>query len=450
MRRTLFLAALLFAAPAQAATSLPAATEPGISASRLTGGSYLVKFTQTAYKGVAGRDFTIVCFNSNPRLGGSGPPKRSVTHLRRLPLRHASVRVKPSRGDDVCAFVRGEASPADADFFIALTTSGRRWLADFRTSAEVGALLLSARTAGASAGAWPAYSQLPKRARRLAAHLPSPGATPSGKAIGYYSDGKQRVTVTGISSSGARLFFAMNGDDAATNTPVVTNAVAPPSEPSGQLPVGPFPAAGTPLPDATVAGVTATQSGSDVAVSFAGPDAEAAYARLAGQRTVATCSRTQVPVLGIEIPRDVTFTVTAPAQVGTLHLNVGSGAVSTCSLGIVPGAPVVQVAVGETGRAPLEDGLGAQALLIVARRASGTGSGSYLSSASTATSLSNSTAVLASPADTPADRSVGVYSDAKQHLAVVVRTLTGRRLYADFDGPVLKTNLLSVTQLVPF
>src|SRR3954451_8477476 len=237
MRRTLFLAALLFAAPAQAATSLPAATEPGISASRLTGGSYLVKFTQTAYKGVAARDFNIVCFNPPARLGGSGPPKRSVTHLRRLPIRHASVRVKPSPGDNVCAFVRGEATPADADFLIALTTSGRRWLADFRTSAEVGTLLLSARAAGGSAGAWPTYSQLPERARRLAADLPSPGATPRGKAVGYYSDGKQSVTITGISASGARLVFAMNGDDAAANTPVVTNAIAPPSEPSGQLPV---------------------------------------------------------------------------------------------------------------------------------------------------------------------------------------------------------------------
>ena len=451
MRRTLFLAAVLFAAPAQAATSLPAATEPGISATPESGGRYHVKFTQAAYAKVRGRDFTIGCFNSAARPGGAGPPKRSATHLGRLPVRRSSVRVKAPKGDNVCAFVRGEADLADADFLVAFDTAGRQWIADFITSAQTTAVLMSARNAGRASGSWPAYSALPQRVRQATAQLATPAARPAGgKTIGYYSDGKQSAAVVGISAAGHRLSFSMNGEDATTNIASVTNVVAPPSEPSGTLPEGPFPAAGTPLPDATVPGVTASQSGNDVAVAFSGPDAEAAYAKIAGKQTVVSCSRAQAPVLGIQIPRDVTFAVTPPAAPGTLHIDVGAGTVSTCSLGIAPGSPVVQVAVGEAGRAPLEDGLGAQALMIVARRAAGDGSGGYLSAQSLSTSFSGATAVLATPDGTPGDRSVGAFSDTKQHLSVVVVTLTGRRLYADFDGTTVRTNLLSVTQLVPF
>src|SRR4051794_14805473 len=108
MRRTLFLAAVLFAAPAQAAT-LPVATEPGITVSRNSSGSYLVTFTPRAYKGVAGRSFDIACMSSAARLGGAGAPKRSVKHLGRLPARVSSIRVTPPRGDNVCAFIRGQA-----------------------------------------------------------------------------------------------------------------------------------------------------------------------------------------------------------------------------------------------------------------------------------------------------------------------------------------------------
>src|SRR5689334_5216961 len=201
MRRTLFLAAVLFAAPAQAATSLPAATEPGISVSPESGGRYHVKFTQAAYAKVRGRAFTIGCFNSEARPGGAGPPKRSATHLGRLPIRKSSVRLKAPKGDNVCAFVRGEADLMDADFLVALDANGRRWLTDFTTSAQTTAVLFSARAAGRASGAWPAYSALPQRVRSATARLASPTARPTGKAIGYYSDGKQRASVVGISAA---------------------------------------------------------------------------------------------------------------------------------------------------------------------------------------------------------------------------------------------------------
>jgi hypothetical protein len=142
-----------------------------------------------------------------------------------------------------------------------------------------------------------------------------------------------------------------------------------------------------------------------------------------------------------------TYEVDAPAQPTTLH--IPAGRMGACSLSVAPGAPVVQLAVGEAGRAQLEDGLTSQALQAVARRAAGGGTGPYPSAASLATSFANATAVLANPNETPGDRSVGIYSDERTHLAVVARTMTGRRLYADFDGDVITTNLTSVADLIP-
>src|SRR4051794_21390613 len=163
--------------------------------------------------------------------------------------------------------------------------------------------------------------------------------------------------------------------------------------------MGPSPPAGTPLPDATVAGVTAAQSRSEIAISFAGADAAAAYGRLAGRRVLVTCTRFAAPTLFVNASRPALFAVQAPQQPGTLRLNVGAGRFATCSLSVAPGAPVVQVAVGDPGRAPLEDGLSVQALAAVAQRAAGDGSGGYGSAQSVATSLADATVVLAAPSD---------------------------------------------------
>jgi hypothetical protein len=445
MRRTIFLAAVLFAtAPAQAAT-LPSASEPGIAVTRDSGGGYVLTFTAAAYRPIAGRRVSIACTDSAGRLPAASPPKRFVSSLS-VPTRRAPIRLRPAAGTDVCAF-----ASSHADFLVALDAGARRFLADYKAAVGVEEAVVLAATAGRTHASWPSYDTLPRRFRQEVAQLATPGAHPSGKAFGYYSDGRRRMAVAGISATGARLSFSISGEDATTNILGVTNVLDDPSAPSGTLPVGAFPPAGTPLPDATVPGVTATQAGREVDVAFSGADAEAAYRRLAGQRVAAVCTKTEQPVLGLVLQNaTATFTLTAPDQPTTLRLDLGTGAYSTCSLAVAAGAPVVQVAVGEAGRAPLEDGLTSQALQAVSRRAAGDGTGGYASASSVSGAFSGAVVALGAPGDTPSDRRVGVFSDGRTHLAVVARTLTGRRLYADFSGSVLRTNLLSVMDLIPF
>jgi hypothetical protein len=48
---------------------------------------------------------------------------------------------------------------------------------------------------------------------------------------------------------------------------------------------------------------------------------------------------------------------------------------------------------------------------------------------------------LASPADTPPARTIGYYSDRHEHVAVVVVSKSGRRLFIELAGDVLTTNV---------
>jgi hypothetical protein len=48
---------------------------------------------------------------------------------------------------------------------------------------------------------------------------------------------------------------------------------------------------------------------------------------------------------------------------------------------------------------------------------------------------------LAGPSDTPPDGAVGYYSDGEQHAAAVVLSASGKRLFLEFNGDVLHTNI---------
>jgi hypothetical protein len=58
-------------------------------------------------------------------------------------------------------------------------------------------------------------------------------------------------------------------------------------------------------------------------------------------------------------------------------------------------------------------------------------------------SLKLSVVALPSPADTPPAGSIGYYSDGAQHVATVVLSATGRRLFLEFDADeIIRTNVL--------
>jgi hypothetical protein len=48
---------------------------------------------------------------------------------------------------------------------------------------------------------------------------------------------------------------------------------------------------------------------------------------------------------------------------------------------------------------------------------------------------------LTAPSDTPPGRAIGYYSDGAQHVAAVIVSAAGRRLFVEYDGDVLHTNV---------
>ena len=57
--------------------------------------------------------------------------------------------------------------------------------------------------------------------------------------------------------------------------------------------------------------------------------------------------------------------------------------------------------------------------------------------------LKLSVVALASPSDTPPSGSIGYYSDGAQHVAAVVLSATGRRLFFEFDADeTVRTNVI--------
>src|SRR4051794_13149900 len=105
MRRTIFLAAVLFTASAPAhAAGVPAEFQirtAGLTATRGPGGSYLLTANAHAYRALAGRRVVITFASAARRLPAAAPPRTYITRLR-APRRPAPFRVRPARGVGLC------------------------------------------------------------------------------------------------------------------------------------------------------------------------------------------------------------------------------------------------------------------------------------------------------------------------------------------------------------
>src|SRR4051794_33201946 len=449
MRRAVLLAMLVFAAPAQAA-ALPSASVSGVRVNREFSGSYRLLFTKSAYRPLAGRRITITCASAAPRSPAAAPPRRFDSEFD-APRKPKAMFLRPAGDADVCALAGAST------IVVGLDARGRAYLADARAAGLADGLVTRLAQRGRRLSSWPTRGELTKAMRTSLVHLAVPSARPPEGRVGYYSDGRRRMSLVASSASGSNVFIQTDGDEVTTNLLGLENVFGTEARaPSGLLPVGDFPAAGTPLPAATVDGVAASQDGGQITVTFSGDDATAAYGRLAGRSVQVDCLQTSAPVLGLAFTSaSESFTMKAPDSGDTLRLDVTeSGALASrrydvCSLATAPGAPVVQVAVGAGARALLEEGVVSGALRAVARRTAGDGTTPYASTAALADSFGDAIVPLSSPADTPGDRRVGVYSDGQSHLAVVARALTGRRLFAEYTESTVKTNLFSVTDLLP-
>lgn len=420
MRARLLLATiLLLAVPATARAQLPEANQKGIRVSRGTGGRVAISFLDTtagrrAYRRYAGRTVTIRCQSIADRAFGAGPVgvATAKVHFRRT---LSTLRLRLRGNVNLCTF--GSVS-------VATDAAARRFLADLALADVLPGIAGRAARAGAAAEA--------RRLGRGGVVLSSPASTPRRGRIGVYARGGV-VAAVGVSASGRRMFFRTQRDAVRTNVLAPLDQLGPASVPPGvRLPSGDVPPAGTPLPDTTDPEITARREGADAVVDFTG----AARDELGDKHVMVACSASSGAA--------TTSSHAPPAAGRPLRVPVAAR-YHLCAVSY--GQRFARVALDTTGRAALEDGTVAAALQRVLRTAGGAATPGYPSAQALSDSLSGAVVPLVAPTDNPPDLRIGAWSDSAAKLTLVAVARTGRRLFFEVEGDVVRSNVFSVPDL---
>jgi hypothetical protein len=426
MRRRLLLATvLLLAVPAATAEAqLPQASQPGIRVSRSAGGRVAITFLDTAagrraYRRYAGRTVTIRCQSIADRVLGAGPTGVATAKVRfRSSL--STLRLRFRGNVNLCTF--GSVS-------VATDATARKFLADL----GLAAVLPEVAARAARSGAAPAVRRLGK-AGVVIGDLAS---TPRRGRIGVYARGGVAAAVA-RSASGRRLFWQMQGQEIRTNVLAPLDQLGPTVTPPGvKLPSGDFPPAGTPLPATTDPEVTARREGSQAVIDFTGGARDA----LRGRRVTVACTTHDAGGLtssGVSARED--------APTGGRPLRVRVAATShVCT--VTYGSRLARVALDDAGRTELEEATVSAAMDRVLRTAGAEAAPGYPSAQALSDRLDGAVVPLAAPTDNPPDRRVGAWSDGDRKLTLVAIARTGKRLFLEISGDVVRTNELSLPDL---
>src|SRR4051812_1868734 len=411
------------AIPATAAAQLPSTTTPGVKVTQSAGGRIRISFNDTpdgrlAYKPFARRRVTVRCQRVGALPLGAGPSGA------------VSTRVRMGRGlSTVELRARGEVNLCTLGrVTVATNTTARRFLADLIW----GELLLTVGDQVDRRGTAATIRRLHGRAVRLSRQ----SASPPHRRVGIYGDRGAPNALVATSPSGRRLFVERAADVVRTNVLGTQDQLGRAEAPSGvTLPTGDQPPAGTPLPDTTDPEVTATRSGDRVAIEFSGT----ARNEASGARVAVNCTR-ETPGLAITTEQGHATEGTGPS----VHVTVPTR-FHVCAVGFR--ARVVRVALDQPGRVALEEGTVAAGLERVLRNAATDADSGYPSGQALGDRYDGAVAALAAPADTPPDRRIGAWSDTRGRLVLTATARTGRRLFLEIDGRIVRTNAFSVPSL---
>jgi hypothetical protein len=425
MRARLLLATvLLLAVPATAQAQLPEASQPGIRVSRSAGGRVAIAFLDTAagrkaYRRYAGRTMTIRCQSiAADHLFGTGPSGVATAKVRfRRALSTLRLRV---RGNvNLCSF---------GSVTVATDASARKFLADLVLAQTLPEVAARAARSGAKAAV--------RRLGKDGVVIGSLASTPRGGRIGVYARGGVAAAVA-RSDSGKRLFFQLQGEEIHSNLLTPLDQLAPIAETRGiGLPSGDFPPAGTPLPATTDPEITARRDGAEAVIDFTGT----ARDDLRGRRMTLACTQRDA---GLTVAG---FSARENAPTGGRPLRVRVPSTShVCT--VTYGAHLARVALDGAGRAQLEDALVSAALGRVLGSAAPTAATGYATAQALSDSLQGAVVALAAPTDNPPDLRVGAWSDGARKLTLAAIARTGRRLFLEVDGDLVRTNSVTLPDL---
>jgi hypothetical protein len=214
---------LLLPGSAGAAAQLPVGEAHGVRATQ-RGDRVTFVFTGRAtglWRRIAGRPVELRCMKLV--TVGASVLEGTTSHGTRAPKRRRPLSLRNAAGSDWCTISRQDRVGPTVVVAVPLTQAGANALDE---RARAGALNSVLNLAGAFASAtrpvaFPAPEQLTRgrlarllrRERVQVAVLGAASDTPPVGAVGYWSDGAQRMAVVTVTATGRRLYVELGPDD---------------------------------------------------------------------------------------------------------------------------------------------------------------------------------------------------------------------------------------------
>jgi hypothetical protein len=171
---------------------------------------------------------------------------------------------------------------------------------------------------------------------------------------------------------------------------------------------------------------------------------------VAGKQVVLECLQTPSGTPGEPVRQAGAEDIKAPKKGKRLGSGFKAGKYDLCTIALERRGVQALIPLTQKGAVFEDEALFAGDLLSIVDVADSLSTGGHFPSApQVAAKVGNGAVVaLAAPTDTPPAGKYGFYSDANQHIAVVVLSSAGRRLFFEVSGDTISTNVLAQVNFI--
>jgi hypothetical protein len=168
------------------------------------------------------------------------------------------------------------------------------------------------------------------------------------------------------------------------------------------------------------------------------------WKRVAGREVTLECVQTPLGTPGEGVKAGAAEDFKAPKSGLRLKSGFKTGRYDLCSISEARRGTVALIPLTQKGAVFEDEALFAGDLLGIAGLADSLSTGGHFPPADQVVAKGGGSVVaLAAPTDTPPAGKYGIYSDGNQHIAAVVLSSAGRRLFFEVAGDTVSTNVLA-------
>jgi hypothetical protein len=174
------------------------------------------------------------------------------------------------------------------------------------------------------------------------------------------------------------------------------------------------------------------------------------WKRVAGKEVALECLQTPSTTPGAGVKEGAAEDFKAPKKGKRLASGFKAGRYDLCTISVARRGVQALIPLTQKGAVFEDEALFAGDLLGIVNVADSLATGGHFPSAPQVAAKvpGGAIVVLAAPTDTPPAGKYGFYSDANQHIAAVVLSSAGRRLFFEVSGDTVSTNVLAQVNFI--